>query len=117
MYEAENKREAWFAEYRPGVPFTNSFRILVENEIANPGIITDNENASLLNLIYRDERAKYDAELLDQYNKAKENDENIPPFNKIGVFATVKQQETYYPNRTYPHPYAFIGGKLRKTSR
>lgn len=117
MYLAEQKREAWFAEYQPNVPFTNSFRSLVIDEISNPGVISNNENAPELVAIYKSERAKYDAELRRQYDIAKQKGLDLPPFNKMGVFNSAKQLSTMYKGNTYPVKYAFINGKLQKTNK
>ena len=117
MYLAELKREAWFAEYKPQTSFTNSFKSLVINEISNPGVISNNENAPELVAIYKAERAKYDAELLRQYNIAKESDPSISPFNRIGVFNSEAQLNKMYRGNTYSVEYAFINGKLVKGKR
>jgi len=117
MYLAEGKREAWFAEFKPDVPYTNSFKSLVINEISNPGVISNNENAPELIAIYKAERAKYDAELLRQYNIAKESDPSISPFSQIGVFNSQAQLNKMYRGNTYSVEYAFINGKLVKGKR
>ena len=117
MYLAELKREAWFDEFKPDVPFTNSFKSLVINEISNPGVISNNENEPELVSIYKAERAKYDAELLRQYNIAKESDPSISPFSQIGVFNSQEQLNKIYRGNTYSVEYAFINGKLVKGKR
>ena len=118
MYSAEKLRGQYMNKYPvEGLSFTNSYAKLVTDEIGNPGFITNNRNAGDLIQIYKEQRALFDAKLLEQYNIAKDTDPNMPAFNQIGVFNNEKQRSERYKNRDMKYPYAFINGKLERYTK